>query len=120
MAYIAEIIFFASIAYIAYLVIKKLPITDMSVTEKIERKARMIEYDVLHALDKKVLFFFGKMLRRMRLYILKVDNVVVHRLESVKQKTQYRQEGSQNILREISEKSEQRNQDEKKEEGDET
>ncbi len=104
--YIAEIIFFASIAYIAYLIIIKLPVTDITALEGNEKKGRRIEYDLLHALDKQALSLVGKTLRRVRLFILKIDNAVVHRLESVKRKAHDHEEGSQNILREISEKAE--------------
>lgn len=98
--YIAEILFFISVAIIAYFIIRKLPRIKIEIEEiHAERKKGSVN-EKIYTIDKKVLSMFIKILRRMRVGVLRLDTRISKKLDSVKKKVDYEEE--QNMVKELS------------------
>jgi predicted NBD/HSP70 family sugar kinase len=115
--YITEIIFFLSVATIAYLIIRKLPhVEHIRAQEVVEEEARSLAHksaDVVKKLDQQSLFYIGRMLRKVRVWVLRLDNRLAKNLEAVKKKSE-EQEETQHVLKNIPSSSEPQSGEEEK------
>jgi hypothetical protein len=106
LTYILEVIFFISAGIVLYLFISKLPVLE-GMGEETKGKRSFLRENMARLADEKLVAGSLKLLRRLRLLILKLDNFVVRRLEKVKAKAEEQQkEEKDHILTAVGEKQE--------------
>ncbi|OGM91288.1 hypothetical protein A2755_02735 [Candidatus Wolfebacteria bacterium RIFCSPHIGHO2_01_FULL_48_22] len=106
LTYILEVVFFLSAGAVLYLLISKLPLVEGMVgDEEFSRKKPLLQEKMTMLADEKFIAGSLKVLRRVRLMILKVDNLIARRLDTMKAKVEEQQksEEKEHILKEATE-----------------
>ncbi|MFA6494983.1 MAG: hypothetical protein WC246_01690 [Candidatus Paceibacterota bacterium] len=85
--FILEMIFFLALAMVALLMLRRLPLVDGFEEEKPSRGTGAfwggVRWHWVDAMDKKVLFYSTKTLRRLKIWTMKFDALIARSLERV-------------------------------------
>ncbi|BCX16228.1 MAG: hypothetical protein KatS3mg098_457 [Candidatus Parcubacteria bacterium] len=102
--FIAQLVFFLSLGVMIFLLSQKLPLIEESASSlsSSEKKGKKPFYfHWIEVLDKEFLSFLSLFLRKLRLWVMKIDNWVSRSLEKVSQKANF-QANQGNLIKEIS------------------
>lgn len=107
--FILEIVFFLSVGAIVYLIARKLPVLEglweySEHEKKNSASGNSVVSRMLDGADKKVNTIFARSLRRMKLLLMKMDNWVGGRLESIRDKNSGDETERPHVLRDSEEK----------------
>ncbi len=103
--YIAKGIFVAALAGIVYLIIRTYPLVqEQQQEEERATKKSHTTGDAIYALDKKILVYIEKGLRKARVALLKIDHLVSQKLDGVKKKSQAHEKNSREVFAELEKK----------------
>ncbi|MFA7201531.1 MAG: hypothetical protein WC099_00815 [Candidatus Paceibacterota bacterium] len=103
--YITKGIFVVALAGIIYLIIRTYPLVqEEQEQEESTTKKPQGASDTMYELDKKILVFIEKGLRKARVAILKVDHAVSQKLDTVKKKSRAHEKNSLEVFTELEKK----------------
>lgn len=108
LTYILELIFFISVGLVTYLLLMGLPaIEGMGDEKKTRTKTSALQERFTRVADERFAVGTIKILRRIRVLVLKIDNTVVRNLDKVKEKAgeQNNKEERAHILKEMDEQT---------------
>lgn len=104
--YIAEGILVISLAGIVYFAIRTYPLAREQEQEMRTSRGGRVDWNAIYRFDMKLLVIFEKLLRKIRVFILKTDNVVSEKIDQVKKKSGDREGNGSHVLIELEQKSE--------------
>ena len=109
--FILEFIFLCCLGVVVYLFVSKLPLIDgfEGSIGLVKEKKNYFGSEFIQKIDKFFLSFFEKTLRKFKLSLMKMDNFVSSRLDTIKTNKDDNSTNGQNLINEI--------QEDKKEEG---
>jgi hypothetical protein len=112
-----EGIFVLSLAGIVYIVIRSYPIARIQEDdENHTTKGGRVDWNAIYRVDTKLLVVFEKLLRKARVFILKIDNEVSQKIDRVKKKSGEREGNGSHVLMELNKQNaEEKTEDEQSE-----
>lgn len=101
--FVLEFIFLSCLAVIVFLFLRKLPLVDGFKDESRERKDSIFHSEFVHKIDRLVISFIEKALRKIKLFLMRFDNFVSSHLDSIKNNKNENITNRQNLLNELHE-----------------
>lgn len=108
---ILELIFFLALGAVVFVFAKKIPVIDSFESGdelRKDKRTKQFYSEFVHKADFFLTSFFEKMLRKTKLFLMKMDNLVGSRLDTMKNKKNGNGGNGQNIINELSEKKEEK------------